>query len=107
MNQSQTNAFFTFLHDIEDAQAAALGMETEELICQDPEYMEGYDYVMDCVKDAILEGHEVRNLADLDNFMNQMDAYAGDFSGPYGEGYQTATNFCLEAVNLLIVEQEG
>ena len=102
MNQTETNAFFRLLHAAEDARAAALGMEAEELICQDPDYMEGYDYVMDVVKDNILEGEEVRNLTDLDNFINQVDAYAGDFSGEYGRGYQEAVNLCLEVMSDLL-----
>jgi hypothetical protein len=102
MNQTDTNTFFHLLHDAEDARAAALGMEADELICQDPDYMEGYDYVMDIVKDAVLANYEVNNLADLDNFVNQVDAYAGDFSGEYGRGYQEAANLCLGVVNALL-----
>jgi hypothetical protein len=106
MNQTETTVFFRALHDLEDARANALGLEAEELICQNPDYMEGYDYVMDIVKDAILEGEEVRNLTDLDNFVNQVDAYADDFEGEYGRGYQEAINLCLEAVSQLIQSEE-
>ena len=106
MNQTTTSCFFRALHAAEDARAVSLGLEAEEMICQDPDYMEGYDYVMDIVKDAILEGHEVRDLADLDNFVNQVDAYAGDYEGGYGEGYQAAANLCLEAVSQLLNDSE-
>ena len=100
------SAFFRALHTAEDARAVSLGLEAEEMICQDPDYMEGYDYVMDIVKDAILEGYEVRDLADLDNFVNQVDAYAGDYEGGYGEGYQAAANLCLEVVSQLLNDSE-
>jgi hypothetical protein len=106
MNQTETTVFFRALHALEDTRAAALGMEAEEMICQDPEYLEGYDYVMDIVKDAILEGEEVRNMYDLDNFVNQADAYAEDFDGEYGRGYQDAVNICLEAVSVLLESEE-
>lgn len=102
MNQTETNVFFRLLYAAEDARAAALGMEAEELICQDLDYMEGYDYVMDVVKDNILEGEEVRNLTDLDNLINQVDAYAEDFSGEYGRGYQEAVNVCLGVMRDLL-----
>jgi len=106
MNQTDTNVFFRLLHDAEDARAAALGMEAEELICQDPDYMEGYDYVMDILKDAVLADDEVNNFTDLDNFVNQVNAYAGDFSGEYGRGYQEAANLCLEVVSDLLGDDE-
>lgn len=106
MNQTETNVFFRLLHAAEDARANALGLEAEELICQDPEYLEGYDYVMDIVKDAILEADEVRNMYDLDNFINQADAYADDFEGEYGKGYQEAVNLCLEVVSQLIQSEK-
>jgi len=106
MNQTETNVFFRLLHDAEDARAVALGMEAEELICQDPDYMEGYDYVMDIVKDAVLADDEVNNFTDLDNFLNQVDAYAGDFSGEYGRGYQEAVNLCLEVMSDLLGDDE-
>ncbi len=106
MNQTKTNVFFRLLHAAEDARANALGLEAEELICQDPEYLEGYDYVMDIVKDAILEADEVRSLTDLDNFINQADSYADDFEGEYGKGYQDAVNLCLEVVSQLIQSEK-
>lgn len=106
MNQTETNVFFRLLHAAEDARANALGMEAEELICQDPDYMEGYDYVMDEVKDVILEGYDVRNMYDLDNFVNQLDAYADDYEGEFRRGYQEAVNVCLEAVSQLIESEE-
>jgi len=100
MNQTETNVFFRALHDLED-------VYTRDLHDVDPEWAEGYDYVMDIVKDAIFEGHEVRNLTDLDNFINQADSYADDYEGEYGRGYQTAANVCLEAVSQLIEGVEG
>ena len=100
MNQTETNVFFRLLHDLED-ERNTYADETNT----DPEYQEGYDYVMDIVKDAILEGDEVRNMYDLDNFVNQVDAYA-DFDGEYGKGYQDAVNLCLEAVSQLIESEE-
>ncbi|NBT04329.1 MAG: hypothetical protein EBT00_16325 [Proteobacteria bacterium] len=100
MNQTETNVFFRLLHDLED-ERNTYADETNT----DPEYQEGYDYVMDIVKDAILEGDEVRNMYDLDNFVNQVDAYA-DFDGEYGKGYQEAANLCLEAVSQLIESEE-
>jgi hypothetical protein len=106
MNQTETTVFFRALHDLEDARAAALGMEAEELICQDPDYMEGYDYVMDIVKDAVFGDEDVKNMYDLDNFVNQVDAYADDYEGEYGRGYQEAINLCLEAVSQLTESEE-
>ena len=107
MNKTDTNVFFRLLEDAEDARAAALGMDAEELICQDPDYMEGYDYVMDIVKDAVLADDEVNNFTDLDNFLNQVDAYAGDYDGEYGRGYQEAVNLCLEVVSQLMEPDEA
>jgi hypothetical protein len=97
MNQTETNVFFRLLHDLED-ERNTYADETNT----DPEYQEGYDYVMDIVKDAIFEGDEVKNMYDLDNFVNQVDAYAVDFDGEYGKGYQAAVDLCLEAVSQLI-----
>ena len=99
MNQTETNVFFRLLHDLEDVHNACI---TDP----DPEYLEGYDYVMDIIKDAIFEGDEVKNMCDLDNFINQADAYADDFDGEYGKGYQEAVNLCLEAVSQLIESDE-
>lgn len=101
MNQTETNVFFRLLHDLEDERNTYA-----DEINTDPEYQEGYDYVMDIVKDAIFEGDEVKNMYDLDNFVNQADAYADDFSGEYGKGYQEAVNLCLEAVSQLIESEE-
>jgi len=106
MNQTETNLFFRRLHDLEDARAEALGMEAEELICQNPDYMEGYDYVMDEVKDVILEGYDVRNLSGLDYFVNRLDADANDYDGEFRRGYQEAVDLCLEAVNQLLESEE-
>jgi hypothetical protein len=100
MNKTETNVFFRALHDLEDAHNANVNDP-------DPEYIEGYDYVMDIVKDAILEGYEVKNLYDLDYFINQADAYGEDNEpGDYADGYQDAVNICLEAVSKLIQSEE-
>jgi hypothetical protein len=101
MNQTETNVFFRLLHDLED-ERNTYADETNT----DPDYQEGYDYVMDIVKDAIFEGDEVKNMYDLDNFVNQADAYADDFDGEYGKGYQDAVNICLEAVAQFIESEE-
>jgi len=49
---------------------------------------------------------DVKNMYDLDNFVNQVDAYAEDNDGEYGKGYQEAVNLCLEAVSQLIESDE-
>lgn len=106
MNQTETTVFFRALHALEDARAEALGMEAEELICQSPDYMEGYDYVMDDVKDAILSGN-VGDMYALDEFVNHMDAFAEDNEpGDYANGYQDAVSVCLEAISQLIESEE-
>jgi hypothetical protein len=99
MNQTETNVFFRLLHDLEDVHNACV---TDP----DPEYLEGYDYVMDAIKDAIFADDEIRNMYDLDNFVNQVDSYGGDYDGEYGKGYQEAVNLCLEAVSQLIESEE-
>jgi len=99
MNKTETNVFFHALHDLED-------IYTKDLHDPDPEFLEGYDYVMDIVKDAIFDGEEVRNARDLDNFINQADSYADDHEGEYGRGYQMAANICLEAVSQLFQSAE-
>ena len=99
MNQTETNVFFRVLHDLED-------IYTKDLHDPDPEFLEGYDYVMDIVKDAVFDGEEVRNARDLDNFINQADSYADDYEGEYGRGYQMAANVCLEAVSQLFQSVE-
>jgi hypothetical protein len=97
MNKTETTVFFRALHDLEDAI-----VETE----RDPEYLEGYDYVMDIVKDAIFGDEDIKNMYDLDNFINQADSYADDFDGEYGKGYQGAANLCLEAMSQLLKSEE-
>ena len=99
MNQTELNVFFRALHDAEDAHNA-------NVIDADPEYLEGYDYIMDIVKDAIMMGEEVRDMYSLDNFINQADAYAEDNEGEYGRGYQDAVNVCLVAVSALLESEE-
>ena len=99
MNQTETNVFFRALHALEDANP----VDTRSA---DPEYLEAYDYVMDIVKDAVFGDEDVKNMYDLDNFINQADAYADDYDGEYGKGYQDAVNVCLEAVSQLIESEE-
>ena len=99
MTQTELNVFFRALHDAEDVHNA-------NVIDADPEYLEGYDYIMDIVKDAIMMGEEVRDMYSLDNFINQADAYAEDNEGEYGRGYQDAVNLCLEAVSVLLQSEE-
>ena len=98
MNQTETNAFFNVFHNLED-------LYIRDLHDVDPEFLEGYDYVMDMIKDAIFDNDEVGNLVDLDNFVNQADAYADDFNGEYGRGYQMAVNVCLETISKAWVSQ--
>ena len=99
MNQKETNVFFRLLHSVEDE----LGGQRKDT----PDYIEGYDYIMDIVKDAIFEGYDVKNMYDLDNFINQADAYSEDYDGDYADGYQDAVNICLEAVGQLIGSEEA
>jgi hypothetical protein len=61
---------------------------------------------MDIVKDAVFGDEDVKNMYDLDNFVNQADSYAEDNDGEYGRGYQEAVNLCLEAVSQLIESEE-
>ena len=92
MNRTDSTAFFSNLHALEAVDGDA-----------SPLYLEGYDYVMDIVKDAILEGYEVKNLYDLDYFINQADAYGEDNEpGDYADGYQDAVNVCLEVMSQLL-----
>ena len=91
MNKNETAFFFCALHALEAIDGDA-----------SPLYIEGYDYIMDIVKDAIFDGEDVKDMYDLDNFINQADAYAEDYEGDYAKGYQDAVNICLEAVSQLI-----
>jgi hypothetical protein len=109
MNQTETNVFFRALHALEDSRATDLhpNMTAEELICQSPEYMEGYDYVMEDVKYAIMSG-DVENMYALDEFVNHMDAFAEDNEpGDYANGYQDAVYVCLEAISVLLESEEA
>ncbi len=101
MNQTETNVFFRVLHDLEDERNTYA-----DEVNTDPEYLEAYDYAMDIVKDAVFGDEDVKNMYDLDNFINQADAYADDYDGEYGKGYQDAVNVCLEAVSQLIESEE-
>ena len=99
MNQTETNAFFRALHDLEDVHNTIVNDA-------DPDYIEGYDCVMDDVKDAILAG-DVENMYDLDNFVNHMDAFAEDNEPGtyYANGYQDAVDMCLEALSQLLTSE--
>lgn len=92
MNQTELNIFYRVLHNIE-----AIDADSSDL------YIEGYDYVMDCVKDAILIGYDVNDTRSLDEFVNHLDAYAEDNEpGDYARGYQDAVNVCLTALSQLL-----
>lgn len=95
MNQTETTVFFRALHNLEALDADA-----------NPLYIEGYDSVMEDVKYAIMSG-DVEDMYALDEFINQMDAYAEDNEpGDYANGYQDAVNICLEAVSQLLESEE-
>lgn len=88
--------FFRALQFAEDVHYAEVGGYHFE-----PKYAEGYDYVMDDVKDVIASG-DVEDLRALDEFINRLDAFAEDNElGNYADGYQDAVNVCLEAVSEL------
>lgn len=95
MIKNEASFFFLSLHDLESINGD-----------DSPLYIEGYDYVMDIVKDAIFGDPEIENMYDLDNFINQADSYAEDYEGDYARGYQDAVNVCLDAVSLLIGSEE-
>jgi predicted Ser/Thr protein kinase len=91
MNQIETSAFFRALHNIE-----AIDANSSDL------YIEGYEFVMDDVRFAIMSG-DVKNMYALDEFVNHMDAYAEDNEpGDYARGYQDAVNVCLAALSQLL-----
>lgn len=107
VNQTETNSFFNLLEDIEGVYTRDLyDPNPEDLYDPTPEFIEAYDYVMDMVKDAILEGEEIRNLHDLDNFINQADSFTEDYKGEYGKGYKMATSICLAVMSQLIQSEE-
>lgn len=95
MIKNEASFFFRSLHDLESINGD-----------DSPLYIEGYDYVMDIVKNAIFGDPEIENMYDLDNFINQADSYAEDYEGDYARGYQDAVNVCLDAVSLLIGSEE-
>lgn len=97
MIKNEASFFFRSLHDLESTSI----LEDDSSL-----YIEGYDYVMDIVKDAIFGDPEIENMYDLDNFINQADSYAEDYEGDYARGYQDAVNVCLDAVSLLIGSEE-
>jgi hypothetical protein len=100
MNQTELNVFFRALHDAEDAHNAGVN-DT------DPEYIDGYDYVMEDVKYAIMSG-DVEDMYALDEFVNHMDAFAEDNEpGDYANGYQDAVYVCLEAISVLLESEEA
>ena len=91
MNQIETSAFFRALHNIE-----AIDANSSDL------YIEGYEFVMDDVRFAIMSG-DADNMYALDEFVNHMDAYAEDNEpGDYARGYQDAVNVCLAALSQLL-----
>jgi len=91
MNQIETSAFFRALHNIE-----AIDANSSDL------YIEGYEFVMDDARFAIMSG-DVENMPALDEFVNHMDAYAEDNEpGDYARGYQDAVNVCLAALSQLL-----
>ena len=91
MNQIETFAFFRTLHSIE-----AIDADSSDL------YIEGYEFVMDDVRFAIMSG-DAENMNALDEFVNHMDAYAEDNEpGDYARGYQDAVNVCLAALSQLL-----
>jgi hypothetical protein len=53
------------------------------------DYNEGYDDVLQSISYAIQSG-DVKNFSELDELINQMDAYAENFDGEFGAGYQDA-----------------
>jgi hypothetical protein len=66
MIKNEASFFFRFLHDLESINGD-----------DSPLYIEGYDYVMEIVKDAIFGDPEIENMYDLDNFINQADSRCG------------------------------
>jgi hypothetical protein len=62
-------------------------------------YNEGYDDVLQSISYAIRSG-DVKNISELDELINQMDAYAEDFDGEFGAGYQDAVNRCFKALEM-------
>lgn len=91
MTQNETAIFFRALRNLEALKSDA-----------NPLYIEGYDFVMDDVKFAILSG-DIESMYDLDEFVNHLDAFAEDNEpGDYANGYQDAVNVCLEAVSKLL-----
>lgn len=91
MNQTELNVFYRVLHNIE-----AIDADSSDL------YIEGYEFVMDDVRFAIMSG-DVENMYALDEFVNHMDAYAEDNEpGDYARGYQDAVNVCLTAISQLL-----
>lgn len=104
MNQTDLSVFYRAVQVLEDSRAAEFHPDAsaEEWICQSPEYMEGYEFVMDDVRFALLSS-DVENLYMLDEFVNHMDAYAEDNEpGDYARGYQDAVSVCLAAVSQLL-----
>ncbi len=65
------------------------------------DYNEGYADVIDSVLYTIRSG-DAKNIRELDDLINQMDAFAGDFSGEFGTGYQDAVNYCLKQFSVSV-----
>lgn len=95
MTQREISTFFHAVHNLEDVHNTIIDGAN-------PDYIEGYDSVMDDVKYAIMSG-DVENMYALDEFVNHLDAYAEDYEpGFYANGYQDAVNVCLGALSALI-----
>ena len=86
MNENQMTAFQFFIESLEHNFTPSGRTE---------DYNEGYADVIDSILYAIRSG-DVKNIRDLDELINQMDAYGGDFDGEFGVGYQDAVNYCLK-----------
>ena len=86
MNKNQMTAFQFFIESLEHNSTPSGRTE---------DYNEGYADVIDSILYAIRSG-DVKSIRDLDELINQMDAYAGDFDGEFGVGYQDAVNYCLK-----------
>ena len=59
------------------------------------DYNEGYADPIDSILYAIRSG-DAKNLFELDEIIQYMDASAGDFSGEFGEGYRDSVDYILK-----------
>jgi hypothetical protein len=86
MNENQMTAIQFFIEALEHKSTPSGRTE---------DYNEGYADVIDSILYAIRSG-DVKNIRDLDELINHMDAFAEDFDGEFGVGYQDAVNYCLK-----------